>query len=88
MAEPVEARIPAAPPSIGEDVTAAGLIKRTPKKRSNTATGTGPLRTAATSQRPTGQTQRSPEEVRAMLSRYRGGLKKGRTGADEGSDKS
>lgn len=88
LAEPVEARIPAVPPSIGEDVTAAGLIKRTPKKRSNNATGTGPLRTAATSQRPTGQTQRSPEEVRAMLSRYRGGLKKGRTGADEGSDKS
>jgi signal transduction histidine kinase len=87
VAEPVEARVPAAPPSIG-DVTAAGLVKRTPKKRSNSATGTGPLRTAATSQRPTGQTQRSPEEVRAMLSRYRGGLKKGRTGADEGTDNS
>jgi signal transduction histidine kinase len=62
------------------ELTAAGLVKRTPKKRSaepvagDTPTGAQP--------RATGASQRSPEEVRKMLSRYRSGLNKGRTTAD------
>ncbi len=62
------------------ELTAAGLVRRTPKKRSEDATGGGmPLMAA----RGTGASQRSPEEVRKMLSRYRSGLNKGRGGADE-----
>ncbi len=75
-------RPPASPPPAGASITAAGLVRRTPKKRSESVTGGGSLRTAATTQRPTGQTTRSPEEVRKMLSRYRGGLKRGRDDAD------
>jgi len=62
------------------ELTAAGLVKRTPKKRSaepepgDSPTGAQP--------RATGASQRSPEEVRKMLSRYRSGLNKGRTTAD------
>lgn len=90
LAEPVaagdapalDARPPASPPPTDTDITAAGLVKRTPKKQSETAGGAGPLRTATTTKRPTGQTTRSPEEVRKMLSRYRGGLKRGRDDAD------
>jgi signal transduction histidine kinase len=56
--------------------TAAGLVKRVPRA-SAPAT--------ETTERPTGdvpvaRTQRSPEEVRAMLSRYRSGLHRGRDG--------
>jgi hypothetical protein len=87
VAEPVETA-PASATAPPIDITAAGLVKRTPKKRENSAVGGGPLRTAATSQRPTGQTHRSPEEVRAMLSRYRGGLKRGRDGDEAGTDQS
>jgi len=57
-------------------------VKRTPKKRSADATGGGMPVMAA---RATGASQRSPEEVRKMLSRYRSGLNKGRGSAD-GSD--
>ncbi len=64
------------------ELTAAGLVKRTPKKRSADATGGGMPVMAA---RATGASQRSPEEVRKMLSRYRSGLNKGRGSAD-GSD--
>jgi len=64
------------------ELTAAGLVKRTPKKRSADATGGGMQVLAA---RGTGASQRSPEEVRKMLSRYRSGLNKGRGSAD-GSD--
>jgi anti-sigma regulatory factor (Ser/Thr protein kinase) len=62
------------------ELTAAGLVKRTPKKRSETAAGGGSP--TAQSPRATGPTQRSPEEVRKMLSRYRSGLNKGRNSAD------
>ena len=65
------------------DMTAAGLVKRTPKKRSEAAVGGGAPQMPA---RTTGASQRSPEEVRKMLSRYRSGLNRGRTGGDEGSD--
>jgi hypothetical protein len=61
------------------ELTAAGLVKRTPKKRSEDATGGAMSMSAA---RGTGASQRSPEEVRKMLSRYRSGLNKGRGGAD------
>ncbi len=63
---------------VAKPLTAAGLVRRTPKKRSDTA-ASGHLPTGA---RATGQTQRSPEEVRKMLSRYRSGLNRGRGGAD------
>jgi signal transduction histidine kinase len=62
------------------DMTPAGLVKRTPKKRSASAVGGGMPTMGPTRQ--TGQSQRSPEEVRKMLSRYRSGLNKGRGGAD------
>jgi hypothetical protein len=64
-------------------LTAAGLVKRTPKKKSEDATGGGmPVMAARTT---ASGSQRSPEEVRKMLSRYRSGLNKGRGGADDGS---
>lgn len=67
-------------------LTAAGLVRRTPKKRSKEATsGATPMVAART----TGASQRSPEEVRKMLSRYRSGLNRGRGDADgESSDES
>ena len=73
----VEAKADVIPP-----LTAAGLVQRTPKKRSDEATGGGMSVLAA---RTTGSGQRSPEEVRKMLSRYRSGLNKGRGGADGSS---
>jgi hypothetical protein len=87
-AEVVAERPPATPPAAGGDITAAGLVKRTPKKQKADAVGTGPLRAANTQQRPTSASRRSPEEVRKMLSRYRGGLQKGRVDDDapEGSE--
>ncbi len=60
-------------------LTAAGLVKRTPKKRDEDASGGG-MPIMAT--RASNSSQRSPEEVRKMLSRYRSGLNKGRGGAD------
>ncbi len=74
---PVEAKAEAP-----AELTAAGLVRRTPKKRSEDATGGGMPMMAA---RTTGTSQRSPEEVRKMLSRYRSGLNKGRGGADAAS---
>ena len=82
--EPVEATA-AAPRAVESKVdeapalTAAGLVKRTPKKRSADASGGGMPMVGA---RAAGTSQRSPEEVRKMLSRYRSGLNKGRGGAD------
>jgi hypothetical protein len=59
-------------------VTAAGLVKRTPTARTAGATAD------AGSQRSVTRTTRSPEEVRRMLSRYRTGLDRGRTGPADG----
>ena len=56
--------------------TAAGLVKRVP--RASTPTTESPER--PTGAAPAARTQRSPEEVRAMLSRYRSGLHRGRDG--------
>jgi signal transduction histidine kinase len=63
------------------ELTAAGLVRRTPKKRADGAVGGGPPITQAP--RVTTSSQRSPEEVRKMLSRYRSGLNKGRNSADQ-----
>ena len=53
--------------------TAAGLVKRVP--RSSAAATPEPR---PSGEAPVARTQRSPEEVRAMLSRYRSGLHRGR----------
>jgi hypothetical protein len=63
-------------------ITAAGLVKRTPKKRSENATGGGMPGGGGANVAPSRQSSRSPEEIRKMLSRYRSGLNKGRAGAD------
>jgi signal transduction histidine kinase len=68
---------PAAAPDAAPAVTAAGLVRRTPVNQRNDAAPTGPARPAVT------RTTRSPEEVRRMLSRYRSGLDRGRTGGPE-----
>ncbi len=72
---PAEAEaIPAEPASV--PMTSAGLVRRVPK-----APSTGPApeagRPAVTANR------RSPDDVRAMLSKYRGGLQKGRVSTDD-----
>jgi hypothetical protein len=81
---PVVAATTTAEPKAEEpaELTAAGLVKRTPKKKSDDAVGGGMPVMAA---RATANNQRSPEEVRKMLSRYRSGLNKGRGGADGSS---
>jgi signal transduction histidine kinase len=73
---------PEAKAETAAELTAAGLVRRTPKKRSEDAAGGGMPMMAA---RTTGTSQRSPEEVRKMLSRYRSGLNKGRGSADGAS---
>jgi hypothetical protein len=57
-------------------LTAGGLTRRVPK-------ATVPTTNVAASA-PVSSTQRTPEEVRLMLSRYRSGLRRGRT--DDGAD--
>jgi hypothetical protein len=66
---------------VSPQVTSAGLIRRTPKQidvpeeskyspgSNATASSSSPIAPAA---------NRSPDEVRQMLSRYRAGLRKGR----------
>jgi signal transduction histidine kinase len=72
---------PTAPDSPGgadSTVTAGGLTRRVPKATTPTAGITQSAQVSAP--------QRSPEEVRLMLSRYRSGLRRGRTDdASEGS---
>ena len=83
---PAPAPVAEAPAAPAEDeapaLTAAGLVKRTPKKRSEAAVGGGAITAADQQQSSSGQSSRSPEEIRKMLSRYRSGLNKGRVGAD------
>ncbi len=57
------------------ELTASGLVKRTPKKRSATTNEDGSPIVASKS---AGQSTRSPEEVRKMLSRYRAGASRGK----------
>jgi signal transduction histidine kinase len=91
VVEPPPVVEPPAPEPVAEEapapITAAGLVKRTPKKRADDAMGGGSITggNQATSSVSVGQTQRSPEEVRKMLSRYRSGLNRGTKDAD--SDK-
>ena len=60
----------------GDNVTAAGLVRRSPKQQLR-AMARGESEPAAMNR--TAASQRSPEEVRKMLSRYRSGLQRGRT---------
>jgi hypothetical protein len=62
--------VPAAAEADGGDLTSAGLTRRERPVGETGPAQTGPTVTSS---------RRSPEEVRQMLSRYRGGLKKGRT---------
>ncbi|MEM7141419.1 MAG: ATP-binding protein [Actinomycetota bacterium] len=92
-AAPLPTRDPAAVGAVDQQVTSAGLIRRTPKQvdvpeESKYAPGATP----ATAGPPAAEaiapaSNRSPEEVRQMLSRYRSGLRKGRT-PDSGTDQS
>jgi len=61
------------------ELTASGLVKRTPKKRSATTNEDGSPIVASKS---AGQSTRSPEEVRKMLSRYRAGASRGKGEVD------
>jgi len=58
------------PPASGQRLTSAGLVQRSAKPT--------PARPAPTDHRAVSASQRSPEEVKAMLSRYRSGLHQGR----------
>jgi signal transduction histidine kinase len=75
-------RDPAAVGAVSSQVTSAGLIRRTPKQidvpaESKFTAASTPSPPSVESAAPTAN--RSPEEVRQMLSRYRAGLRKGRT---------
>ena len=74
-------RDPAGVGAVPPQVTSAGLIRRTPKQidvpeESKYAPGVGTPASPSASAAPTAN--RSPDEVRQMLSRYRAGLRKGR----------
>jgi hypothetical protein len=69
------------------EMTAAGLVKRTPKKKSEEAAWAAPNAEQAPV-RSSGASHRSPEEVRKMLSRYRSGLNRGRGSTDTDRDDS
>jgi signal transduction histidine kinase len=77
---PAPAAAPTPPPAadVAPSVTAAGLVRRTPVNQRPDAEPAGPARAAVT------RTNRSPDEVRRMLSRYRSGLDRGRTGGPDG----
>ncbi len=79
-------RDPAGVGAVSPQVTSAGLIRRTPKQidvpdESKYTVATTAVPPSVESPVPT--TNRSPEEVRQMLSRYRAGLRKGRTSDSE-----
>jgi signal transduction histidine kinase len=77
LADPAPAEDLGAPETRGTRLTPAGLVQRTPRATlANRDQEEGPA---------VAQTQRSPEEVRAMLSRYRSGLQRGRGPADNTS---
>jgi signal transduction histidine kinase len=78
------ATVPVGAGQRGGDLTAAGLVRRSPKQQIRDLTATsGSLESA----RVVGS-QRSPEEVRRMLSRYRTGLQRGRSGVQQGGSTS
>jgi signal transduction histidine kinase len=85
---PLPVRDPAGIGAVPQQVTSAGLIRRTPKQvdvpeDSKYAPGVTASSAPAAASAPTAN--RSPEEVRQMLSRYRAGLRKGRT-PESGTD--
>lgn len=84
---------PTAPPvpaaevgTVATEVTSAGLIRRTPKQVSVPEDSKYTPGAAAAAPEPAtmAPANRSPEEVRQMLSRYRAGLRKGR-GPEQGT---
>jgi signal transduction histidine kinase len=81
--------VPPAAPAPGESdavpsVTAAGLTRRVPRAETNEFEGVDRFH-AAQSGPSILATKRSPEDVRAMLARYRSGLSRGR-GGEESTD--
>ncbi|MDY7106068.1 MAG: HAMP domain-containing protein [Actinomycetota bacterium] len=74
--EPASVGATSAPGGEPNSLTAAGLVRRAPKRqvRGSDDAPAGPL-----ARDRVGPSQRSPEEVRRMLSRYRTGLHRGRT---------
>lgn len=71
----VDAVAEAAPEASPEPVrTSAGLVRRVPRANA----GTAEVDSRPANEPPIARNQRSPEEVRAMLSRYRSGLHRGR----------
>lgn len=81
---PLPTRDPAAVGTVPQAVTSAGLIRRTPKQvdvpeESKYAPGATPVAGPPAAEAIAPAANRSPEEVRQMLSRYRAGLRKGRT---------
>lgn len=79
--DPLEDRDPATVGATSAQVTSAGLTRRTPKRvdvPEESKYGAGAPTPTPEVGSPTAN--RSPEEVRQMLSRYRAGLRKGRPG--------
>jgi hypothetical protein len=78
---PLPTRDPAAVGTVSPQVTSAGLIRRTPKQidvPEESKYAPGATSTASPSSQIAPTANRSPDEVRQMLSRYRAGLRKGR----------
>ncbi|MEZ5244231.1 MAG: ATP-binding protein [Acidimicrobiales bacterium] len=78
---PLPTRDPAAVGTVSPQVTSAGLIRRTPKQidvpeESKYSPGASSATSPSSQIAPAAN--RSPDEVRQMLSRYRAGLRKGR----------
>ncbi|MFN0092999.1 MAG: hypothetical protein ACKVWR_22410, partial [Acidimicrobiales bacterium] len=65
---------PSAPAEPASDVTAAGLVRRSPRQQVQAAAGGAEPVTRVSA------SARSPEDVRRLLSRYRTGLQRGRGG--------
>ena len=84
--EPVVPRAASEVAAVEASVTSAGLIRRTPRKVSVPADSRYAPPTGQVTPAPAqaASSTRSPEEVRQMLSRYRSGLKKGRTDEPQG----
>jgi signal transduction histidine kinase len=80
-AAPLPTRDPAGVGTVSQQVTSAGLIRRTPKQidvPAESRYSAGATSSAPKSSQIAPAANRSPDEVRQMLSRYRAGLRKGR----------
>ncbi|MFN0028381.1 MAG: HAMP domain-containing protein [Acidimicrobiales bacterium] len=78
---PAAASASLSPANTGDGLTAAGLVRRSPKQQLRAMARGEPVANTRVM-----ATQRSPEEVRKMLSRYRSGLQRGRTPGLDGTD--